>query len=369
MVCRINASSGVLDIPAQRYFVERDGEEFRRFFASTLKLGHLIFDDIFGDTNVDPEGHVPDLVTTTSNETPPSQKAIRLITRPDLSAWVPQAVRNKVSHASELEFHDDIVYDGRSIEKPPYGLEISTRSPFLGEKRFRLQSRMEITPTPDGLGCIHTYRGHIEVHLLGFGGLVERMVRDSIQSTYRKLPDLIQKWNVKREEILKQHGGDDSIVLQGRPHGIDCGVSWIREYETKGQWEEMGGAEAIQLTPQESAEVGEAMQFALSVHSNDIDNMSSWYSKVIFSMWIGIVELCKLGFLVFVVLLLRLRFVRMTRSRSCHGSHTRRNSWANVIGHTRTGSESSSDVSMKDVDKLLQRAHVRRQSSLSSQGY
>jgi len=223
---------------------------------------------------------------------------------------------------------------------------------------------MEITPTPDGLGCIHTYRGHIEVHLLGFGGLVERMVRDSIQSTYRKLPDLIRKWNIKRDEILQQHGGDDSVLLQGRPKGIDCGVSWIREFETKGH-KEM----TVPVSPQDSAEMDEAIQFALDVHENDEKVLSSWYSKVFFSIWIGIVDLCKMGFIVFVVLLLRLRFVRMTTSRPYHGSHARRNSWANVIGHTRTASESSTDMRLSDVDKVLQKAHVRRQSSLSSQGY
>lgn len=360
MVCEINASSGVLDISANRYFIERDGEAFREFFASTLKLGHLLFDDVFDDTGAGIGRTMSDSTATTSSKAPAARRrTVRLITRPDLSAWVPQAVRNKVGHASEIEFHDDILYEVESIEKPPYGLTISTRSPFLGEKRFRLQSRMEITPTSDGLGCVHTYKGHIEVHLLGFGGLVERMVRDSIQSTYRKLPGLIQKWNAKREKILEEHGGDSKTLLQGRPSGIDCGVSWIREYESK----EKGETDTIPLTMHESAEIGEAIQFAMDVHRHEEQLLSSWYSKAFYSVWIMLVEVCKMGFLVFVVVLLRLKLVRMTPSRY-HGQHGRRHSWADVIARTSSGS--SADMTLSDVDKVLKRAHVRRHSSLSS---
>lgn len=350
MVCEIHASSGVLDISADQYFVERDGNAFREFFASTLKLGQLIFeDDILAVLNDD--GATEGLGRTTSHKA----VEVRLITRPDVSAWVPHAIRSKVGHASEIEFHDDIVYDGRRMERPPYGLTILTRSPFLGEKRFRLQSRMEITPTPDGQRCIHTYKGQVHVHLLGFGGLVERMVRDSVEQTYRKLPDLIRKWNVKRQEILDAHGGDTSVLLKGRPHCIDCGVDWICEYP----------ATLRRYEVPETRQTQEAVEVALTMHEKG----APWHTKMLFSVWIAIVELCKMAFIVFVVVLLRLKLVRMTPSRG-HGSevrHSRRNSWANVIPtHKRSASESSTDMSMADVDKILKRAHVRRQSSLSS---
>lgn len=386
MVCEIRASSGVLEISAERYFVERDGDAFRAFFASTLKLGHLLFGDVIHDDEDDGDRvHVSTSIsrgqrlgvterTTTSTTTnnndaffdkSGTRKAVRLITRPDLSAWVPNTVRRKVNHASEIEFHDDIVYDSRDIATAPYALTISTRSPFLGEKRFRLSSRMEITPTADGCRCIHTYQGQVEVHLLGFGGIVERMVRDSIQSTYAKLPKVIQEWNKRREEILEACGGDARVLLEGRPHGIDCQVSWIREYASgvEGRWkDEQTGAET--LATHVSLEVHDAEKRALAISQEGEQWMSWWYNKILFHIWIGIVDLCKLGFLVFVLILLRLRLVSMTTSvRPRHG---RRHSWANAVAHRRSTSDSSSEMSLSDVEKILQRAHIRRQSSISS---
>jgi hypothetical protein len=138
-----------LEVGAERYFVERDGELFRKFFASALKLGELAF--------AEPNGS-----TSTS-----SKCTIRLITRPEIASWVPESVRQHVTRASEIEFHDDLVYDAEDLAEPPYSISICTSSPFLGD-RMRLRATMTFVPL-DERSCEHRYEGEIACRMFGFG--------------------------------------------------------------------------------------------------------------------------------------------------------------------------------------------------------
>eukprot|EP00889_Picochlorum_renovo_P007527 jgi/Picre1/34557/NNA_002025.t1 len=173
---KINAYSGILNIEPSSYFVERDGDAFRSFFASTLKL----------------------------------------VTKPELGAWIPSSLRSRVD-AAEIEFHDEIVYRREDIESPPYVLHVRTSSPFLKE-RFRLESTLSLTPVvgEDGaVGCIQRLQGHVEVHMMGLGGLIQRMVRDSVHNTYKKLPNVIEGWLVERERMLQCRGGRVRCFMGG----------------------------------------------------------------------------------------------------------------------------------------------------------
>ena len=205
MVVKIHASSGLLAINAERYFVERDADLFRSHVASTLKLGQLVFGS--ADTSSDDACTIP------------------LITRPDLAAWVPASVRRHVTDAAEIEFIDELTYSRKQLEAPPYVVEVRTRSPFLGQ-RLKIEARMTISPV-DEASCVHTYEGHVTCSMFGFGALVERMIRDSITQTYKRLPRVIQEWNVARRKAVDASGPD--IVLYGRPLGIDAGVTWIHD--------------------------------------------------------------------------------------------------------------------------------------------
>ena len=352
----INATSGVLDISAYEYFVERDGDAFRSFFASTLKLGHLIFDS--------------SSLEITGGSSGSDSARIRLVTKPELGAYVPASVRNKVANASEIEFHDEIEYVRGNMEHPPFVLRVNTKSPFLG-RRFRLTSTMSISPMADGKRCVQTLQGEVEVHMLGFGGLVERMVRDSVQNTYRKLPGVISAWNEKRRALVAENGGDYRVLLGGRPLGIDCGVSWIEQYassreENSSSFREYcNGNGPVLQGSMSSKELSEAIEFA--------SRMSREYEitparRFIHSVWIGFVDFWKFMFIVFVCSLLRLGLIRMTKRQS--EPLRKHSSWSDVgHHHRRSASEPQSSLDLKEVDMVLQRAHVRRASYSSNDAH
>ncbi len=64
---------------------------FRTWFARELKLGELLF----AEPTVVDDGAC----------------TIKLVTRPDLAAWVPASVRKHVSNAQQIEFHDELTYE------------------------------------------------------------------------------------------------------------------------------------------------------------------------------------------------------------------------------------------------------------------
>lgn len=75
----------VLPCRAEEYFVERDSAAFRSLLAKALKLGNYRFGETWEEGG---------------------STFVRLVTKPEIAAWVPSAVRKAVSSAAEIEFHD-----------------------------------------------------------------------------------------------------------------------------------------------------------------------------------------------------------------------------------------------------------------------
>ena len=306
----------VLPVNLKEYFVERDGDAFRSLFAKTLKLGTLTFDD-------GPESvlRFEEEEEKGGGRSRKSEKiVVRLVTRPDLASWVPASVRHAVASAAEIEFHDEIEYGSIEMEKPPFCLYVRTRSPFLGSK-FNLESRLTFSRLEDGR-CEQRLQGRVEVRMLGLGGLVERMVRDSVQNTYKKLPHVIGLWNQERQKILVRDEGNGAGLVHGRPEHIDCGVEWIRDVVERMK----SGSSPFAVDEYENEEQivmevggGKQMEHAMAASSADVDAYhgsraeeleTKWslvctLSNLLNMMWIEFVDLCRLMCLVFIVILLR----------------------------------------------------------------
>jgi len=300
----------VLPVNVKEYFVERDGDAFRSLFAKTLKLGTLTFDDDGPESvlQFEEEGRGNEKEKTT---------VVRLVTRPDLGSWVPASVRHAVSTAAEIEFHDEIEYGSVEMEKPPFCLYVRTRSPFLGSK-FSLESRLTFSRLEDGR-CEQRLQGRVQVKMLGLGGLVERMVRDSVQNTYKKLPHVIGLWNEERRRILVRDEGNGSGLVRGRPEHIDCGVEWIREVVER--MKSGIGPFAVDDTDEQKAVDGGEQQMGKMLDDDDDDDACAAraakgpdetkrfpmrkLSSLVHMMWIEFVDLCRAMCLVFIVVLLR----------------------------------------------------------------
>ncbi|KAI8111214.1 hypothetical protein M9434_004787 [Picochlorum sp. BPE23] len=323
---KINAYSGILNIEPSSYFVERDGDAFRSFFASTLKLGHLLFDENASDVT---EGDTC---------------RVLLVTKPELGAWIPSSLRSRVD-AAEIEFHDEIVYRRDDIESPPYVLHVRTSSPFLKE-RFRLESTLSLTPVvgEDGaVGCIQRLQGHVEVHMMGLGGLIQRMVRDSVHNTYKKLPSVIEGWLVERERMLQCQGGQ-SALLHGRPVGIDCGVRWIQTYPLESE-EEIPHVKPLEQKLDDGEE-----PITVAVPS----------PGVFMVFWLRVIDACKLIFIVTILVCMRFRVIKMTR-RARPLDRRSISSWAAAVPHRKSRSRTASQ-DMSEAEKLVQSVHFRRPS-------
>eukprot|EP00890_Picochlorum_soloecismus_P001609 jgi/Picsp_1/2449/NSC_05910-R1_hypothetical protein CHLNCDRAFT_142876 [Chlorella variabilis] len=368
----------VLPVNLKEYFVERDGDAFRSLFAKTLKLGTLTFDD-------GPES----LLRFEEEEEKGSSKSkknekivVRLVTRPDLASWVPASVRHAVASAAEIEFHDEIEYGSVEMEKPPFCLYVRTRSPFLGTK-FNLESRLTFSRLEDGR-CEQRLQGRVEVRMLGLGGLVERMVRDSVQNTYKKLPRVIGLWNQERRKILARDEGNGAGLVHGRPEHIDCGVEWIRDVVERMK----SGSSPFAVDEYEEqivAEVdgggGKQMKEAMAASSADVDAYPSRaegleikfsllcnLSNLFYSMWIEFVDLCRLLCLVFIVVLLRLGLLTGGRRPAVERPVERRRHLAawSTVAKVRHHRRECSAPDLPDVEEILRATHVRRASTESA---
>lgn len=359
----------ILPIEYSRYFIERDGEAFRKLFAATLKLGNLMFDDEEESMTVIQDDADPGCV-------------VRLVTKPDLASWVPAKVRHAVASAAEIEFHDDIEYRYSDIREPPFRLRVSTRSPFLG-KKFSLHSTLTITPV-DAWSCEQRLHGYVEVHMLGFGGFIERMVKDSVEGTYRKLPGVISLWNTKRKEMIAN--GDFSELVRGRPSKIDCGIEWIRldDYSQQGdgsRQREILDGPALPLEKKEVPKEEVEPSTTSSALEADKPSMMTVPEKEVLwppgvgaklayglkHFWNEFLDVLRVLFIMILFLLLRTGLVRVEKKQrpASRPRHQRSASWDAFARGQLAHRHTSSDLSLPEAASLVRHAHVRRASASS----
>ncbi|GAB4823910.1 hypothetical protein N2152v2_010956 [Parachlorella kessleri] len=180
-----------LPIDCRTYFVERDAASFRSLLAKTLSLGEYEFVEAWS------EGPV---------------KFVKLKTKPDFSAWVPKSAAGALP-LTDLEFFDIIKYDPAELEHPPYRLHTNIHSTLTIEEMGPNKTRQVL-------------EGEIKVKVFGLGGLAERMVKSSLERTYKRLPEVVERWVEFREEVLRQPGGNQRLLL-GRPSLST--IPWISE--------------------------------------------------------------------------------------------------------------------------------------------
>jgi len=193
----------ILQTDANRYFVERDSAAFRSLLAKTLNLSHYKFEEAWRDGD---------------------SVFVRLITKPEVASWVPSAVRNAAASSTEIEFNDIIEYRMEDISYPPYRLHVRTESPFLGQK---LHVRTTLTIEDMGGGrSRQTLSGVVHVRILGIGRVVEKLVCESIQNTYKRLPEIVEKWEAFRQEAIRR--GDPFTLVAGRPPIGGGDAEWIQ---------------------------------------------------------------------------------------------------------------------------------------------
>jgi hypothetical protein len=193
--------------------------------------------------------------------------------------------------------------------------------------------------------------------MFGFGSLVERMVRDSIASTYRKLGDVINSSWLEEEERAKAAFGP-GVLTEGRPNAINCGVGWIEECIERGM---VRGEK-----PARTAEISDACRPARPDRQASVETSPNRTPPALHAaayrlwiVWIVWIDLVKVLFIVVVVLLLRLRFVRLTPSLATStGKHRRKASWDAFVGPS-----PAVQRTVHDADDLLRRAHHRRRRS------
>lgn len=88
--------------------------------------------------------------------------------------------------------------------------------------------QIHLTLTIEELGpgrCRQSLTGRIRVNVFGVGRVVEGIVRDSLQTTYRKLPAIVERWAAFRSRALAQ--GNGHALVAGRPP-VGQRISWIR---------------------------------------------------------------------------------------------------------------------------------------------
>lgn len=192
----------LLPVPAATYFLERDSAAFRSLLSKVLKIGQLTFNDLWH------EG---------------ASSYVRMVTKPEFGSWVPKSVAGQLQ-SSNLEFHDIIEYNPAYIAAPPYRIFVRTESPFLKDK-LDIQLTLTIEEVEPGVSCRQILEGHIRVKMFGVGRIVEGIVKESLDNTYKKLPEIVRRWQLFREEALRS--GDGRQLLVGRPP-VGCEVSWIR---------------------------------------------------------------------------------------------------------------------------------------------
>lgn len=227
----VNAKAIIKVTNTQSYFIERDSAAFRALLSNSLKLGQ-IFRSTWqqGDTTF-----------------------VRLVNKPDVANWVPDTVKHAFLSSEDLEFVDVIEYRASEIVSSPYRLHITSESPYLGQ-RFSLHATLTFTELDDGT-CLQQLQGIVNVKILGIGKLVERIISNSVQNTYAKLPGIVAQWEKLREKAVRQ--GNPGLLLAGRPPLLGSNVAWINQMASQQQSDDGGGGGGVSI-PQGVARLNDA---------------------------------------------------------------------------------------------------------------
>ncbi|PRW58862.1 CHAD domain-containing [Chlorella sorokiniana] len=198
--------SADLPLDAQAYLLERDGAAFRTFMCEEMSL--LEYD-----------------ITRCWREGQATK--IRLNSKPDVGAWIPGALAQKVP--DKLEYFDEITYHPDLLPAAgPFELHIHSKAPFLGDKG-KFESRVVIEALGPGR-CRHTLEQTIEFKgLWGLGSVAKKLAKKSLEDSFADMPGIMAKWANIRQDLLQTPHGRERL-LAGRPK-IE-GVSWIDEHVT-----------------------------------------------------------------------------------------------------------------------------------------
>ncbi|GMH42889.1 hypothetical protein BSKO_10808 [Bryopsis sp. KO-2023] len=188
--------SATLAAPAEVYFVERDTDEFRELQAKVMKLGELRV--------IDETKHV-------------DKHVVRLATMPNARKYIPGGILKRLG-IEDVRFEDILLYDKNQVTGPSYTLTFTSIPPLAVEK-IKVAGRLTIEPI-DEHHCLQTLEGTADIKVFGIGSIAEPLLVESLSRSYKQLPKVVEKWMMRREEILMEQGLQG--LLRGRPN-----MNWL----------------------------------------------------------------------------------------------------------------------------------------------
>jgi hypothetical protein len=140
---------------------------------------------------------------------------VKMVTKPNTGAWLPASAQKSLVKDDQLEMVDTIELGPQLERGPPYVLPVESQIPALGGKtdiRFKI-TIIEAGPNKTK----QILDGNANIKIFGLGKLAEKMLKRSMKQTYDKLPEVVQKWQMHRNEMIARGPGDEARLLAGRP--------------------------------------------------------------------------------------------------------------------------------------------------------
>lgn len=184
----------LLPINAKQWFVERDTAAYLSLQSRMLNLGRQEFVESWKQGDV---------------------AFVKMVTKPNPGAWLPGSAQKSLVKDDQLEMVDTIAFEGQQLDRgPPYVLPVKSEIPVLGGKT---DIHFKITIVDAGPNKTkQILDGSATIKIFGLGKLAEKMLKRSMKQTYEKLPEVVQKWQMHRNDIARGPGGE-ARLLAGRP--------------------------------------------------------------------------------------------------------------------------------------------------------
>ncbi|KAI7842289.1 hypothetical protein COHA_003930 [Chlorella ohadii] len=193
--------SADLPLDAQAYLLERDGAAFRSFMCEEMSLLEYDISKCWR------EGQAT---------------KIRLNSKPDVGAWIPGALAQKVP--DKLEYFDEVTYRPDLLPAAgPFELHIRSQAPFLGDKHCPalIDVCLQVRLCGSCLPSLAAQFSYLSASLL------QKLAKKSLEDSFADMPGIMAKWVDIRQELLQTPHGRERL-LAGRPK-IE-GVPWIDEH-------------------------------------------------------------------------------------------------------------------------------------------
>eukprot|EP00884_Botryococcus_braunii_P005453 jgi/Botrbrau1/14909/Bobra.0018s0014.1 len=125
------------------------------------------------------------------------------------STEVPRVILPQLEAVGDVAYKEITRFNPQQCRGPPYVYTKTLRPSLVGHKvRMDMTCKIE-TVSPET--CRYSITANCDVGVFGVGSLAERIISDFLEKSFKYLPQVVSRWALFRDEVLRHAGGEQAL--------------------------------------------------------------------------------------------------------------------------------------------------------------